>query len=439
MIHEEFPSSDELENLFVNNGEMSRVQAYLNRFNPIRTMKMERMEIRHSAILAWLMDPSETHGLADHFLKAFLGEALRGRSDLAGPTALEISRSDLRDAEVRCEWQNIDIFVFSPANGWAFIIENKYDSRQHEGQLAKYMAKVQAIYGPRSAGLLMRGVFLTLTDEEPADARYAPIRYSMVCTLLEQISGQERYLLSQEVMTFLAHYREVLEEATGMSKERQEMIQLARVLYRDHRKVLDFVMEHGAGSDFAVAARALLDAEPQQFSAYNIGDAQYVFGGLNNRTMSFLPIRWFETLTRYAAEWPLTGHWWMDRSLIVWLEVIDGKDGTKGQVRLQAEVGPIANQHDRSQLIEGIRAVGVSMGSKRIGFQKGAADAGRRYSKFLKNNSVPVDDIQDAEQLANAMIALLRKFQPEFDAIATKLPDLMQRSGIALSGKAASM
>ncbi|MBF0680101.1 MAG: hypothetical protein IR164_14315 [Devosia sp.] len=51
MIHEEFPSSHELENLFVNNGDLSRVQAYLNRFNPIRTMKMERMEIRHSAIL----------------------------------------------------------------------------------------------------------------------------------------------------------------------------------------------------------------------------------------------------------------------------------------------------------------------------------------------------------------------------------------------------
>ncbi len=301
------------------------------------------------------------------------------------------------------------------------------------------MAKVQAIYGPRSAGLLMRGVFLTLTDEEPADARYAPIRYSMVCTLLEQISGQERYLLSQEVMTFLAHYREVLEEATGMSKERQDMIRLARSLYRDHRKVLDFVMEHGAGSDFAVAARALFGDEPEQFIPYQIGAAHYVFGSLNNRTLSFLPVRWFETLTNYADAWALTGPWWMARALIVWLEVIDGKDGTKGQVRLQAEVGPIANQDDRRRLIEGIRDVGAAITSKRIGFQKGAAEVGRRYSKFLKSNSVPVDYIQDAEQLANAMIDLLQKFRPEFDAIAAKLPELMVPSGQTLSGQVVDM
>ena len=39
-------------------------------------MKMERMEIRHSTILSWLLSPNETHGLSDKFLKAFLGAAL---------------------------------------------------------------------------------------------------------------------------------------------------------------------------------------------------------------------------------------------------------------------------------------------------------------------------------------------------------------------------
>src|SRR5690606_27887857 len=101
------------------------------------------------------------------------------------------------------------------------------------------------------------------------------------------------------------------------------------------------VMEHGAGSDFAIAARTLVGEEPQQFSHYQIDDAGYVFGGLNNRALSFLPLRWFEPLTKHADAWQLVGSWWMNRALIVWLEVIDGKEGTKGHVRLQAEVGPI--------------------------------------------------------------------------------------------------
>ena len=132
------PTYNELESLFVNNAKLDSIEKYLNRFNPIKTMKMERMEIRHSAILAWLLTPSETHGFGDHFLKSFLAEALRGQSGLGFPTALDVSQSDLRDAEVRTEWLNIDIFVQSNANKWAFIIENKFGSTQHEGQFSTY-------------------------------------------------------------------------------------------------------------------------------------------------------------------------------------------------------------------------------------------------------------------------------------------------------------
>ncbi|MFK7867447.1 MAG: PD-(D/E)XK nuclease family protein, partial [Alphaproteobacteria bacterium] len=62
------PNVNEIENLFINNADFSTLNAQLNRFNPIKIMKMESMEIRHSAILAWLLDPNENHGLGDHFL-----------------------------------------------------------------------------------------------------------------------------------------------------------------------------------------------------------------------------------------------------------------------------------------------------------------------------------------------------------------------------------
>ena len=115
----QLPSTEELESLFVNNESMAKIETYINRFNPIRVMKMERMEIRHSAILSWLLNPGESHGLDDKFLKAFLGEALRGHSSLGSPSALDIARADLRDATVRLEWQNIDIFIYSEKNAWA--------------------------------------------------------------------------------------------------------------------------------------------------------------------------------------------------------------------------------------------------------------------------------------------------------------------------------
>ena len=71
-----------LERLLINNDQLQELQAYLDRFNPIKVMGMESMEIRHSAILAWLLDPVETHGLGDYFLKAFLSQVLRADSTL---------------------------------------------------------------------------------------------------------------------------------------------------------------------------------------------------------------------------------------------------------------------------------------------------------------------------------------------------------------------
>jgi hypothetical protein len=138
------PAQNDFEDLSVNNQYMSKVEAYLNRFNPITMMRMERMEIRHSAILAWLLDPRETHGLQDKFLRTFLCEAMRGQGHMDSPTALEISQADLRDADVRREWQSIDIFILLPRLNWVFIIEKKFQSNQNEGQLAKYADRVSA-------------------------------------------------------------------------------------------------------------------------------------------------------------------------------------------------------------------------------------------------------------------------------------------------------
>ena len=64
------PSINDLELLFVNNEDLTKIITSLGRFNPIQVMRMENQEIRHSNILAWLLNPKESHGLDDKFLKA---------------------------------------------------------------------------------------------------------------------------------------------------------------------------------------------------------------------------------------------------------------------------------------------------------------------------------------------------------------------------------
>lgn len=417
------PSYDELEAIFVNNDKLQSIEANLNRFNPIKVMKMEGMEIRHSAILAWLLNPMETHGLGDHFLKAFLSESIKGDHGKK-PYALQVSQSDMRDADVRCEWNNIDIFILSPQNRWAFIVENKVHSRQHKGQLFKYRERIMELFRSQDASdestpeIDIRGIFLTLNEEAAEDTEYTSIKYEKICRFLKLYLEQETHLLSPEVMTFLTHYLHVLEELTGMSKERTEMENLARQLYRDHKKVLDFVLEHGSGSDFTLAVHRVFGDNPKRGEQIQIGDAEYIYGGISKSMVSFLPFTWFEALDGVNRSWPGCENWWSGYPFIVWVGFWTGEDGAKGNLKLIAEVGPISDHQIRKGIIEAIKTAASVLESDRVQFQSGAADEGRLYSKFLKKNTVAINNVHDTDEIAQKMKQLLLDFKPEFDLIA---------------------
>lgn len=420
------PTADELEHLFVNNESLYRVEAYLNRFNPIRTMRMESMEIRHSAILAWLLDPRETHGLDDAFLRAFLCEAMRGQSHLGSPTALEISQADLRDAEVRREWQNIDIFILLPRLNWAIVVENKFRSSQHSGQLSRYAQRINAVFETGRKAIVVRGVFLTLLDEEPEDATYAQIRYSTICEFLPRLISDPTAPMRDDVQYFLKHYLEILMEATGMSEERNEMETLARQLYRSHKKVLDFIVEHGATTEFIAAAEAVFGKLSDDDATAKQDKQTFACISYRSSQVSFLPSEWARALAA-GVPWFGCENWWAGYPLICWIQLFEGPDGKTGQVRLFAEVGPVGELAERQQFITRIKQAAQADGLSSVAFQRGAMEEGKRFSRFLKENAARINDIHDAEEIERALRSLLDRFQPVFTSVGKILPEFPHR------------
>ena len=112
---------------------------------------------------------------------------------------------------------------------------------------------MRSAFEPEEGRLEVKGIFLTLHDEDPEDTSFASIGYDSVCELLPRVMAAEGQSIDQNVRVFLDHYIEVIKEATGMSEERDEMEQLARALYRQHRKVLDFIWDHGSSTNFSLA------------------------------------------------------------------------------------------------------------------------------------------------------------------------------------------
>ena len=416
------PTLDHLESLFVNNPDLDEIRGQLSKFNPIKTMGMARMEIRHSAILAWLFNPQETHGLGDKVLKAFISEALWGHNPAMQPSALKVSQADMMDTEVRREWRHIDILLLSPRNKWVFVIENKFDSGQHTKQLTRYLELVRSTFGEADFSQI-RGIFLSLWGEEPEDDRYAPIQYGSICEILEQQAVSGRHPLTAEVETFIKHYLEVIKEAAGMSEEQKELEQLARQLYRDHRRVLDFIIEHGKATDFSFACDVVFGEGLENGDIAEVEKRGFVFYHSDANQFSFLPQRWYEALGEDKFYWHGCENWWMGLPVIMWVQLTVDADGTSGKIRLIAEVGPISDHDFRRDLINAIQNISKENGTLRIGFQKGAADEGRRYSKLFKKNFFNVDDVQDQDKIANTIKKALKDFRPEIDAISALLPE----------------
>lgn len=419
---ERMPLPLDFERLFINNPELDQIGAYLKRFNPIKTMGMQHMEIRHSAILGWLLDPQESHGMGDQFLKAFLAAALRdGAGEHSAVRALEISQADLMDAEVRREWRGIDLLVISRANGWVFIIENKFHSKQHGNQLKDYYEKVDDAFGSNGTAqrqrLNIHGIFLTLHDEEPQDSRYAPIQYKDVLALLKCSIDDQVRPLSPDVKIFLRHYIEVIEEATDMDGTKSNMIKLARQLYRDHKKVLDFVVEHGTGNDFSHACETVFGADLEVYGEVIIAGEEYVYNHTAEAVVSFLPKSWYDAFGGGDYYWHGCKNWWAGFPVICWLQLIQGDEKNEAKLRLYAEVGPLVEHDFRKGLIEKIEEAAKEKELKNISFQRTAANEGKKYSKFLSKNSRNIEDVNNSEEIAVAMEFLLKKFQPTFDAL----------------------
>ena len=420
------PSLQDFENLFIKDDALSKIQNYLDKFNPIKIMRMQDMEIRHSAILAWLLDPQESHGLDDQFLKAFLSTAFSEYDDSElSLKALEISQANMMDAEVRREWKNIDLLVISRQNGWIFIIENKFHSKQGKNQLKDYFDKVDKFFNQSKHGsLTVHGIFLTLHDEEPDDNRYVKSSYDDICRLLSGLIDKQTRPINDEVRIFINHYLEVLMDATDQNDKKDEMIELAGRLYREHRKVLDFVVEHGADNSFVMACKRIVGKnmyDSDDYLGFEVNGKKFVYWDSSTRRLWFMPKSWYDAFGGKGIYWYGCDDWGSGFPLSCVLQLHPLTKEKSAFMDLSAYVGPLDDHKFRQKLIGAIKDTASEHElNDKIGFRKGAADKGTKYSAFLnaKERKKTILDENDEEEISQAMIDLLSDFYEPFEKIS---------------------
>jgi PD-(D/E)XK nuclease superfamily len=231
-----------LENFIFRNPDLDNLENMLNDFNVFETLKLVHAEIRHSNVLAWLLNPAENHGLSNYFLRQFLKNIVSSNKthfESLSLSVFDFESFEYASVETRREWRNIDLLVILSEDNHRIVltIENKIKSTEHSNQLSRYRGIVDEEYPDGSK------IYVLLSPDNliPSDENWIPFNYSTIADILSDILRYRKDSISSNVYSFLAQYESILRRyIVGNS----EIEKIAVDIYTKHKEALDIIFQY---------------------------------------------------------------------------------------------------------------------------------------------------------------------------------------------------
>lgn len=251
---------------FVLDSSLKELESRFNKFNIFDCLKLTRTEIRHSNFLAWLLDPNETHGLNDYFLKEFLKQVLTvKKKDIESilkhnpytfkkvedkfieitesynlPSVFDIDYWDMSNTVVYRELENIDLLIVDETNKFVCVIENKIDSSQHSEQLSRYREYVDETYPSE----MFKKIYLYLKpSKEKIEKPYIFLDYSTINLAIADLLKAKSDKMSEDIITVIKHYQKIIERDL---MEKDDISKICVQLYKKHKKAIDLINKYGS-------------------------------------------------------------------------------------------------------------------------------------------------------------------------------------------------
>ncbi|MBQ3747112.1 MAG: PD-(D/E)XK nuclease family protein [Kiritimatiellae bacterium] len=293
-----------------------------NEFNVFDVMHNARHEIRHSKVLAWLLNPNESHNVGRAFFDYFVRKIY---SVTEAPEFLIATYlSDEAEIRVDTEIMSIDILVTVPAEKIAIAIENKTGTKEHDAQLIRYRNTLETIYKD-CEGWRRFYFYLTPAGDPSKDDpdNWSPISYEIV---VEALKGTlSRMDSSNQAKQFVHQYCKMVEREVMNQSEIEE---LCRKIYRRHAKALNLIQEtigQGESPIQAMLSNTLESLENDGKIVLCRDKGHYVKPAFHTKSLD----KYFGTRTSDDGSW---GNKYL---YVLWFERRD-----PGKVKLYFEVGP---------------------------------------------------------------------------------------------------
>lgn len=375
-----------LDRFLADNPELEELSARVATFNLFRALRIEDAEIRHSNVLAWLLDPLESHGLDDIVLRRLLSNMILESDGIKDVSAAQIELMEFTDIEVRREWRHIDILVIDRKNEMAVLIENKIWSGEGKEQLTRYLDLLKREF----PSFRILPVFLTLEgreSEDPEAGEYISYSYERVLAVLERITKQRKAQIPESVSIFLDHYLDTLRRKTMQD---EDLISLCKSIYRRHREAIDLIVEHGKTGIFGEVVEEVLR-----------NDGDYEILSSRSYEVWFLPGAWKEMVPTNSTEW---SHLKRRVSIVCWFE---NYPSNSNNITLHSEVSKMDDPQLRRLCVTELRKAGFKLTDKAF-----SEDA--RFSHFISFREKKIGDINDRDEVRAVVSKLLERAKTEF-------------------------
>jgi hypothetical protein len=345
---QEIQDLNALERFVVENDDLLALESEVGRFNIFDALDIARAEIRHSNFLAFILDPGESHGQGQLFLKALVmdllkASRLRGRPVPFSP--IELDGIDLRGVEVRREWEHIDLLIACEQPPFIVVVENKVGTQEHSDQLARYSEIVKRSF-PSGHPLY---VYLTPNAWEPSNDSWVPYSYEDVFRVLSRVRTTYRNAIGEDVLIFLDHYLGLI-GTRFMSNEKID--ELCQRIYKNHRRALELIFERVGRPASAVlaAVETVLREDARWHMFYRSGSQT-----------DFVPKAWLEWLPKLGLDRKDDPRSW----IVLRFELYEAD----GKLDFYIEVRRMADVERRRRIVDLLIDQGSQFGLKHSGYK----------------------------------------------------------------------
>ncbi len=226
---------------------LDELDPWISGINIFEVLKITNTEIRHSNVLGWLLDPSESHGFSDGILKELVTSFILENKEhyrKQGIKSLEMLLLDYDSFSVRREWNHIDLFLISEKEKTIICIENKIDSSEHSNQLERYMTGVLSAYPNYQCFF----VYLTPSGDSSSDEEnWVAFSYQNVMEIIENNMG--KYNLAPEAQLLINNYISTIRRFVVTE---DKLTNICSTIYKKHKRALDLIFENRPDDSFRI-------------------------------------------------------------------------------------------------------------------------------------------------------------------------------------------